>query len=200
MNNIIELPRTKNKKIQEAINVFSQDNFDIALIEFTKLIDEGCDEAFSFVGAIYEFGGNNVDRDYDKARFYYEQSIERYGAVVAYHGLIRMYYYGLGVNKDCCKALEYCNILVEDKDDVYANFLIGKMYMDGCCVDKDLKAAKKYFSKAWEKGYVFGLTYLGFLEQQRGSYIKGLLLRVKAGIMCYFMARKNINDPRIREI
>lgn len=200
MNNILNFPKTNNQKILEAIKIFSHDNADIALEAFIKLIDEDCDEAYAFVGAIYEFGGKMVEKDYIKARFYYEQSVERFGAVEAYLGLIRIYYYGLGTSKDCCKVLEYCMILVEDKDDAYANYFIGQLYLDGCCVNKDLIKAKKYFMKAWERGYVFGLTKLGVVEQNIGNNFKGWLLRIKAGFIAYMIAKRKLDDPRIREM
>lgn len=199
-NNIIIFPATKNKQLEEALQIFGTNEADIALNKFKKLIDDGCDEAYAFVGAIYEVGGNNVNKDYDKARFYYEQSVERFGATEAYLGLVRIYYYGKGVEKDYCKAFEYCAILSEDADNVYGNFLIGKMYMDGHCVDKDLDKAKEYFKKSWDKGYVFGLTYLGLLEQHIGNNVKGWIYRIKAGFIGYKIARKNISDPSIREI
>lgn len=200
MKDIINFPKTKNQKIAEAADYFSHDNAETALEKCIKLIDDGYDEAFAFVGAIYEIGGHNVTKDYDKARFYYEQSVERFGATEAYLGLVRIYYYGMGVEKDYCKAFEYCTILSEDADNVYGNFLIGKMYTDGHCVDKNLDKAKEFFKKAWDKDYVFGLTYLGLLEQHLGHNIKGWMFRIKAGFISYKIARKNISDPRIREI
>lgn len=196
---ILNFPETKNQKIQNAINNFGIEAADTALREFIKLIDDGCDEAYAFVGAIYECGGENVNQDYEKALFYYEQSVERYGAVEAYLGLVRIYYYGLGVERDCCKAFEYCTTLVEETDNMYANYVIGKMYMDGCCVEKDSSKAKEYFTKAWESGYVFGLTSLGLLEQSLGNIVKGWYLRIKAGFIAFMIARENVDDRRIRE-
>jgi len=198
-NKILDFPETKNQKIKNAIEIFRAESTDIALNAFIKLIDEGCDEAFAFVGAIYEYGGKNVSRDYEKALFYYEQSVERYGAVEAYLGLVRIYYHGLGVERDCCKALEYCTPLVEDANNMYANYVIGKMYMDGCCVEKAPTKAKEYFMRAWKSGYVFGLTNLGLLEQSVGNVIKGWYFRIKAGLVTFMIARKDINDRRIRE-
>jgi uncharacterized protein len=196
---ILNFPETKNQKIKNAISIFRAETADIALREFVRLVDDGCDEAFAFVGAIYEYGGEKVNQDYEKALFYYEQSVERYGAVEAYLGLARIYYYGLGVKRDCCKALDYCKTLLEETDNMYANYVVGKMYMDGCCVEKNPVKAREYFLRAWELGYVFGLTNLGFLEQSLGHIVKGWYLRVKAGFIAFMIARKNINDRRIRE-
>lgn len=200
MSNIVEFPSSENEKLRKAMELFSHGTADLALAEFTKLIDQGYDEAFSFVGNLYECGGRNIERDYSKAKFYYEQSIERIGAVAAYLGLIRIYYYGLGVERDCCKALEYCTVLAEEADHPYANFYIGKMYMEGCCVKKDIEKSKEFFKKAWERDYVFGLTYLGIANQKSGHKLRGWLYRIKAGILAFRIGRKNINDGRIREL
>ncbi len=200
MSNIIEFPSSGNGELQKAMDLFSRNTADLALAEFTKLIDQGYDEAFSFVGNLYECGGRNVECDYSKAKFYYEQSVERTGAVAGYLGLIRIYYYGLGVERDCCKALEYCTVLSEEVDHPYANFYIGMMYMEGCCVEKDVEKSKEYFKKAWKEGYVFGLTYLGIANQKTGHNLRGWLYRIKAGILAFMIGRKNIKDARIREL
>lgn len=202
MSNILDFPSTEDKRLKKAMRLFSRDTADQALDEFIKLIDQGCDEAYSFVGNLYECGGHNLACDYAKAKFYYEQSVERVGSLAAYLGLVRIYYYGLGVERDCCKALEYCKILVEDddEDDHRINFYTGKIYMEGCCGRQDVEKSKDYFRKAWNRGYVFGLTYLGMAEQKTGHYLRGWLYRIKAGVLAYWIGRDNINDPRIREI
>ncbi|MFZ5698547.1 MAG: tetratricopeptide repeat protein [Pseudomonadota bacterium] len=200
MNNIVEFPQPKNDRLRKAIDLLGHHTADLALAEFVRLIDQGCDEAFSYAGHIYECGGRNVDRDHEKARFYYERSIERVGSVAAYLGLIRIYYRGLGVERDFCKALKYCKILSEDADHPYANFYIGKMYMEGNCVSQDFDQAKVYFKKAWDGGYVFGLGYLGIAEQKSGRWLRGFWYRVRAGFVAYGIARRNIKDARIREL
>lgn len=200
MNNIVEFPQPENERLKKAIGLLGSHTADLALAEFVRLIDQGCDDAFSYVGHIYECGGRNVDRDYEKARFYYDQSVERIGSVAAYLGLIRIYYRGLGVDRDFCMAFKYCNILSEDADHPYANFYIGKMYMDGNCVPQNFDKAKVYFKKAWDGGYVFGLGYLGIAEQKSGHWLKGFWYRMRAGALAYRIAVKNIKDPRIREL
>lgn len=199
-SNVVPFPKTSNQKLQDAIDCFSSESASIALDKFIRLIDEGINESYVFVGAIFEFGGKDVEKDYDKARFYYEQSIERFGAVEAYLGLARIYYHGLGIEPDYCKALEYCEIVAEESDNMYANFMIGKIHMDGLCVEQDLDKAKTYFKRSSDSGYVFGMTYLGLLEQNMGNRIRGWFYRMKAGIIAFFIARKDINSPRIREI
>jgi len=164
------------------------------------LIDDGLDEAYAFVGAIYEFGGKDVKIDYEKARFYYEKSIEKFGAVESYLGLARIYFYGLGVEKDYCKAFELYQVLSEDNDNMFANYMLGKMYVEGLCVDQNYILAKEFFNKSWNKGYVFSLTQIAALEKVLGNRFKSWILRAKAGLKAFFIERKNINDPRVSRI
>lgn len=200
MNSILNFKKSENAALNQAIGIFSRETADEALVEFMKLVNQGCNEALSFVGNLYECGGRNVERDCSKAKFYYERAVESAGSIAAYLGLVRIYYYGLGVEKDCCRALEYCEVLIREAGHPYASFYVGKIYMEGCCVEKDLNKSKKYFKDSWRQGYVFGLTYLGLVEQESGYKIIGWLYRIKSGIMAYFIARNDINDYRIREL
>jgi len=191
---------SKDERLVEALSYFGKNNADVALNKLLELIDDGLYEASSYVGLIYEHGANNVICNYEKAKFYYEQSIEQFGATDAYLGLIKIYYYGLGLERDYCKANEYCTILLEKDNNGYADFIIGKMYMEGHCFIKNYDKARIHFNKAWDKGYVFALTFLGFLEQKKGNKLRGIALRIKAGFAAYMIAIKNTNDPRIREL
>jgi len=83
---------------------------------------------------------------------------------------------------------------------MYANYIMGKIYMDGCCVDVDMNIAKKCFENSWDRGYVLGLTKLAMLEQLTGSRVKSWLMRLKAAVVAFRITRNNPNDPRIREI
>ncbi|MFZ5698074.1 MAG: tetratricopeptide repeat protein [Pseudomonadota bacterium] len=199
MSNVVDFPYTSNKRLREALKLFDKSTAGLALAELNKLIDQGCDEAWSYAGNLYMVGGNGIDRDYVKARYYYEQSVQRIGSVAAYLGLIRIYYYGLGIDRDYEKAFEYCLLLSKSDNNPYANFYIGRMYMDGDGIEKDIETAKEYFRKAWSRDYVFGLTYLGLAEQQSGHWLRGFWYRMKAALITYGIASKNIKDPRIRE-
>lgn len=189
---------TVDSKLQKAIDNFDVNNAGASLSEFLTLLDEGYDLAYSFLGNIYEFGGANLDKDYIKARFYYEQCVERRGSVSAYLGLTRIYFYGLGVERDCCKALEYSKVISEELDDPFAHYFLGRIFMDGCCDGKDIVKAKVFFKKSWGLGYVMGLSYLGIAEQQSGNFILGMYYRFKAGVLALRIIAKDPNDIRVR--
>lgn len=148
------------------------------------MIDDGYAEAYAFAGVIYEIGCPGVERDYQKARFYYERAIEQSGTLEAYLGLARIYYFGQGVKQDYCKALEYYyRIASEAKDNGIAFLMLGQMYQHGQCIEKDLKKAKECYERAWQKGYILGSTYLGKLEQEMGHFLTGWLHRLRAGLV-----------------
>ncbi len=63
MNNIVNFPMTNNQKIREATNLFSHESADVAFTLFIKLIDEGYDEVYAFIGAIYEYAMTTIHSD-----------------------------------------------------------------------------------------------------------------------------------------
>lgn len=200
MNKRLNFVRSQESELEKATRLFKSGTADLALVAFTRLIDRGCDEAYSFMGDLYRCGGNNVQRDYGKAKFYYEEAINRTGSIGAYLGLVKMYYHGLGIERDYCKAFEYCTLLADEVSHPHAYFYIGRMYLEGQCVDVDLEKAKSYFKESWKQGYVFGLTYLGFAEQRSGHFVRGWMFRIRAAMFAFRLARSNIDDFRIREL
>jgi len=192
-------PRDSHEEsLQEAILLLHAGDIKRALQKFIKLIDHGCDEAYLFAASIYEIGGPDVPQDYEKAIFYYQKNIETFGSVEAHLGLARCYYFGRGVTKDYCKAFDHYSAVEREKRNAVAYLMLGRMYQYGQCVKRDVIKAKVYFKKAYDLGYPMGLACLGFLEQESGNYIRGLYLRVKAGVLGYRIALRDRQDPRLR--
>ena len=197
-NNILPFPETVDPKLQAVLDAHYRGDDVNALQQCISLIDEGYSEAYVFAGAFYEKGGNGIVPDFSRAKFYYKKSIEERGAIEAYLGLARIYYYGLGGNKDYCKAWSIYEKVARESNNSVANLMLGRMCHDGLCVEKNCDKAKEYYRRAWKSGHILGLTYLGLLEQQTGNYIRGLLLRLKAGYYGFRAVSKNPHDPRLR--
>lgn len=196
-NNIIAFPESKDKRLQAVINVCSKDNASWVLGEFVKLIDDGCSEAYAFVGAIYEAGGEGIKPDLEKARIYYEKSVEEFGAVEAYLALGRIYFYGLGIEKNYEQAIEYY-LKVEMEDGcAIADLMLGKLYQVDSTAH-NLDKAKFYYKRAAKKGNVFGWTFLGKLEQEHGNILRGISIRIFAGLKALLISIKDENDKRLR--
>ena len=83
-SNIFPFPKTVDDKLQTVLEAHYQGNDIGALQQCMSLIDDGYAEAYVFAGALYEKGGNGVEPDFSRARFYYEKSVEERGAVEAY--------------------------------------------------------------------------------------------------------------------
>jgi TPR repeat protein len=196
---VINLKPDQQRRLAAAIDRFySSAELAGTLKEFVNLIDQGCADAYFYAGCIYEDGGGGVEQDLDKARFYYQKSIEESGAVEAYLGLAKFYYYGMGVERDYVRAFEYYKIVDEDTGNVLAQLMLGLMYQHGQGVQKDLTRAREYFRRAIDKGNVYAIQHLAFLEEELGNRLKGIWLRIKAGFLAFNVARKNPKDPRLR--
>ena len=196
---IVDFPANLEQRLQFALDDMTKGNHFDAFKKFIALIDEGCAAAYGFVGAYYDLGAPGIEKDYEKARFYYDRDIEQYGSREAYLGLARLYYFGRGVDRDYCKAFEYYEMVVEEAEhNGVAYLMLGQMYQHGQCVEKNFQKAKECYEKAWQKDYVLGLTYLGKLEQEMGHPVKGWLHRLKAGLVAYKIARKDPHDSRFR--
>lgn len=169
-----------------------------ALKEFISLIDEGCKDAYFFAGCIYEEGGDGVEKDLEKSRFYYQKAIEESGSVEAYLGLGKFYYYGIGVEQDYAKAFEYYSVVDEDADNAIAQLMLGRMYQHGQGIKKDLHKSRSYYNRAIAKGNVHAISNLSSLEAEEGRKLKSLWLRIKAGYLAFKIGSKNMRDVRLR--
>lgn len=199
MNNLLDFPQSNNLAFQEALQRISSNNVEKAVEEFSGLLDAGCDEAYSVLGALYEIGGENLKQDFSKAHFYYNRSLETIPTIQAHLGLVRLYFFGHGVARDCCKALEHCLTALDEADDPQLHFFAGRIYLHGCCEERDFERAKQYFWNSWEQGYVFGLTYFGVIQTKQGDWARGWLNRIKAAWNIARLSRGNRSHSRIRE-
>jgi TPR repeat protein len=183
---------------QNAIKAYADGEYSNALKLAISLIDDNYKHAYTLAGMIYEKGGGDVIRNIDNALFYYNKAIEEIGAVEAYLALGRMYYFGKGVTRDFDKAFDYYSTVDKDIDNPVAWIMLGQMYQNGYGTKKNINKAKDYYIRAAKRGYIFGLTFLGLLEQECGRPIKGWYYRLKAGWLAYLIALNDPHDSRLR--
>lgn len=197
--NILRFPNGDNQRFKRALDLYSARRYADALTESIALIDDGYGHAYTLAGAIYEEGGNGVQKDLEKALFYYQKAVDEVGAVEGWLALGRLHYFGKGVPQDYQKAFYYYSIVAEDTENAVACLMLGRMYKDGSGVKKDLTKARTYLVKAIEMGAVFALTYLGLLEQECGNFVRGIFFRGKAAYLAFRITRKDPDDPRLRQ-
>lgn len=197
-SNVVRLPESRDKSLEEAIRLYDSGQFAAALTRTISLIDEGCDEAYYLAGCIYEKGGHGVERNLDKARFYYEKSVDEFGYVEGYLALGRLYYFSIGVPQDYQKAFEFFSVVAEKKNNGIAQMMLGQMYAFGHGVQQDFGIAREYFQKAADQGYVFPLSALSALEWRAGNYPQSIRLRIKAIWLAIRVSRSDPHDWRLR--
>lgn len=199
-NNILSFPHSDNERFDAAINLYAIGKYSTALKEAIILINEGYGHANTLAGAIYEKGGDGVEQDYEKAKFYYQMAVDTAGSVEGWLALGRLHYFGKGMQPDYEKAFYYFSVVDQDSKNgnIVAYLMLGQMYLGGKGVSKNLGKARDYFSKAASKGSVFALTYQGLLEKECGNYFKSLWLRLRAAYRAFVITKRNPSDARLR--
>lgn len=168
-----------------SLSLCKHDTAHLALHELLNLAEQGFNEALFYIGNIYECGAEQVGRDYSKAVTYYNECIEKLNPIAAYLGLIRVHFESKDENHDCQKALKYCNHIYGKIKDPELDYYIGRIYLQNCYINKDLKKAEKHFRKSWESGYALGLLFLGYVEKTTGRKTIGLIHRLRAAYLLY---------------
>lgn len=182
----------------QILNAIKQRNTKKFLELSENMVSDGYYEPCVSIGMGYEFGKDGIKKDFDKARKYYELSIEKLHSVDGMLCLARLYYFGWGVPQNFEIAFNYYKKAAEENDHMFAYYMLGKMYYFGEFVNQDYEQAKKYFEKGWEKGHVYSLTFLALIEQKQGRFFNGLKLRLKAASCALKIPTKETTDPRLR--
>jgi TPR repeat protein len=152
-----------NDKIQNPADLINPDG---ALKDVIKNIEDqafaGVAEAQHDLAAIYTAGHGGVKQNYDRARFWFEQSAAR-GIENASYNLGVLYHQGLGTKADMDTALKwYAHAAKLGHPE--AQYNLGIAYIEGIGVPYDPAKAASYFTSAanndiMEAAYNLGLIY-----------------------------------------
>lgn len=200
MGSIIEFPRSRPLRLEQAITAFDSGDNSIKLAdEFKSLVNSGYPEADYFLGCMYEDGHNGQPKALPLALMHYEKAAREIGYIEAYLAQGRLLYHGgWGLDKDLHRAKDIYELVVNHNQHPVACFMLGRMYQHGEGVDKDFDKAERLYNMAIKKGSIFGMLNLAMLNAEKKAYLSSLALRVKAGIQAFLIARKNPHDPRLR--
>jgi TPR repeat protein len=202
LNNVIDFPLNEKKILDGIVDDMRRGNGQAALKKANALIDDGHPAAYWITGCVYE-----VQKEFDKAKLYYEMAIEKNQSDAIYISLARLHVNKCAPWSDYAKAFEYYKLAVErgahKLNKAFANFMLGKMYYLGWSVDVDYKKARQYFEKGWEDGNIIALAYLGRTEEKLGNYFKGIKFRLMAGMKTFVIIgiknrEKWKTDPRLK--
>jgi len=200
MNNIIEFPESRSLRMVKALNAFdAMDDSQFLADEFRLLAESGLAEANFYLGYMYENGSNGLLKDIPLALEQYELAATKIGLLDAYMAQARLFYHGNGgIQKDVCKAKNVYEQIKDYNQNPIACFMLGRIYQYGEGVEKDLSKAEKLYKMAIEQGYVYGMLNLGMLYAEKKMHFSNLVMRVRAGLQTFQIARKNPRDIRLR--
>jgi uncharacterized protein len=115
------------------------------------------------------YNGTSVPQSYEMELYYLEKACEGKDGRGAYW-LGQRYQDGLHVKKDIMKAIECFKVAAENGTSVSPEGILGRYYLEGKEVEKDLELVSKQFNEACDKGF------LGFcasmFRNEKGEYGK----------------------------
>lgn len=139
--------------------------------------EHGKADSLAVLGVQNIHGTNRIQRDYDKARAYFQRALDVNASDIDsnyYMGLL--YLYGLGVDVNVERALDY---FVKSETDARSLNAIGYIYVSAPdvfdntdplkslqygSIFKNLKTGEKYFTQAANKGNMNAYYNLGCLH------------------------------------
>ncbi|MBR3570897.1 MAG: toll/interleukin-1 receptor domain-containing protein [Oscillibacter sp.] len=130
-------------------------------------------------GNDYYFGRNGIQRDYVKAKEYYERAAAK-GNAGALYGLGAIYSNGYIASIDYAKALDYYE-QAAGKGHAGAMSNLAYHYENGLGVKRDYVKAREYYEKAAAQGYETALYMLGEYYQ----YGRGVLMDYAKALAYY---------------
>jgi TPR repeat protein len=197
-SSISALPETPELRHRKALDAYEAKDYPSALKMALALVDEDFYHANALAGVIYEEGGNGVEQDLEKARFYFERATETVGSLEGWLALGRIYFFGKGVPKDYSKALSIYRIVEEDSDNAIGQLMLGRMYRDGLGVPRDFAKAKEHLCRAADKGNVIAVSELGIVERAQGNLWGGFRFWLRSRLLAFAIMRRDPTDSRLR--
>lgn len=168
---------SEDRRWRLARESFNSGDYAGAIYQLKALEKDGVEAAAVEIGNIYELGGNEIEKDFDKAKHWYKRAIGLIDDPVAYLCLARVYY----AEKKYDLAHKYLlHIISENQPGVY--YMLGHMYRYGRGVEKDLAKSMEYYQYAENEGHIIASFLLGLLIIKRGNIINGLKKMLKAVI------------------
>jgi len=183
---MFEITDEIEKKWLGATEAFNLGDKKLALKLFKEIADEGCEYAYTEIANIYELGGNNVEKDIEKAKRWYKKAAYDARDEDAYLALARIAYLGLDGDINYGKAFQYYS---EESlnDNPIACLRIGVMFHLGEGVGKDFSKAEIHYLKSIKMGNIIAIDYISRLYFDNGRYIKAVIYRMFALLSSLFI-------------
>jgi len=129
---------------------------------YQKAAEQEQTDALLALGTIYLNGEEGIKQDYHEAFSYFQKAAGQ-GRYDAFNSLGYLYEHGLGVDQRPEKAVK-CYREAAERCDGRAQMNLGRMYLDGSGVERDLIESYKWFILARENGELTVQKYLRDFE------------------------------------
>jgi len=129
---------------------------------YEKAAAQGHLKASHNLARLYQYGGEGVPQDHDKARALYEEIIGDYPQAGAALGL--MYERGEGVEKDPARAAEYY-AMGAGAEEPHALYNLANAHRTGTGVEEDLPRALELYTRSALAGHDYAANALGLMFQ-----------------------------------
>ncbi len=155
-------------------NFYKEGKFKDAYEAYLKASDYESGEAYYFLSRFNEYG-YGTDISHDKAKEFTSKAINE-GYEMANFQFGWAFQYGLGVDKDTIKAINYIKKAhgsikkLSEKGIAEAQNIYGLMHFFGFDTKKDTKEAKKYYTKAAKQGHPAAIENLAYLNRIEEKY------------------------------
>lgn len=154
-----------------AVEAFRRGAFASCIDAFLELSERGNACATLYAATIFDRGGRGVDRNWERARALYKQSLGQAYLPGSALGLAMMYYQGRGGDVDYRESARCFRML---HGNAFAEIMLGVMSLEGHGCIKSEVDALSHFDRAWSLGHPLGLKNASIVRFKHGKYIRAM--------------------------
>jgi len=175
---------------RRALELLRAGNARAAMEIALALAQRGDGHGDAVLGAVYEFGGEGVERDPKKALHCYRASVEKSASVEGGLGIARIQYQGTAGERDIDEAFRIYKVAADMGGHYVAQYMLGKMYLRGEAVEKDLVESEKYARLALNNKNIYSFTLLSAIYEAKGHFWRALTWRLRGCVALTLWRRK----------
>ena len=167
------------KRVESVLDAHNSGDYEGTVFLLKRLAADGESAACTILGEIFEYGRENIPRDYAEALRWYKEALVRSYEPRAHLGIARIYHMGLGVEKDNSIALQHL-LKIDGENQPGVHYLIGVLLSKVMADKHSLARAEENLRKGTVLGHLLAKATLGRFLIRTGRIITGLRLVFEA--------------------
>ena len=172
------------------------ERFEEAKAALLKLIELGDFGAYSTLGSIYDGNGDNEPSAYAQAVECYQKFLIHDDLPGVHLALARIYYFGLGQDKNGHLALKHL-LSTKPEQQPQAAVLLANLYYYGEVVSKNSDRAKELYEIAVDAGYPWAMRQLSYINFREGRWLDAVKMQVRCIAQLAKLRYENVPDARL---